>query len=355
MAMNLAAKYSNKVDERFFRESQALMGTNKDYDWSGVNTVKVYQIDTVPLVDYKRSGANRYGEPTELGNRIQEMTLTQDKAFNFTIDKGNKNESMMVMDAGKSLAREQREVLIPYVDTYIFNKQATAAIANEQVDYEAASSTTAYAKFLKANEVLGNKNVPDVGRIAYCSYGFANFLMLDPAFIKYGDKSQEMVAKGVLGEVDGLKIVKVPASRLPIGCSFMIVHPQATVAPETLKEYKTHQDPPGLSGWLVEGRIIFDAFILDAKKDCIYLGMCNGTLGNLIVSTDDDNKIVVENEANLAGGYDLYVKTGTALPDFGAKLTGYTKVDDSTTVTANSIVAASYDGSTIFAAGLITV
>jgi len=158
--MNYASKFSNKVDERFYRDSQALMGTNKEYAWSGVKTVKVYQIDTVPLTDYSRSGAARYGEATDLGNTIQEMTLTQDKAFTFVIDKGDKNETMMVMDAGKSLAREEREVLVPFVDTYIFNKQASAAISNSQYDTAAASSSTAYAKFLKANEVLGNKNVP---------------------------------------------------------------------------------------------------------------------------------------------------------------------------------------------------
>ena len=45
MSMNYAAKYSDKVDERFYLESQALMGTNKDYDWSGVKTVKVYQVE----------------------------------------------------------------------------------------------------------------------------------------------------------------------------------------------------------------------------------------------------------------------------------------------------------------------
>jgi len=247
--INYASKFSNKVDERFYRDSQALIGTNKEYEWSGVKTVKVYQIDTVPLTDYARTGAGRYGEATDLGNTVQEMTLSQDKAFTFVIDKGDKNETMMVMDAGKSLAREEREVLVPYVDTYIFNKQAAAAVSNGQFDTAAASSSTAYAKFLKANEVLGNKNVPDTGRIAFCSYSFANLLMQDPAFIKYSDKSQEMVIKGILGEVDGTKIVKVPASRLPLGTSFLIVHQMATVAPFTLKEFKTHQDPPGISGW----------------------------------------------------------------------------------------------------------
>ena len=351
--VNLAAKYSNKVDERFYRESQALMGTNKDYDWSGVKTVKIYQVDTVPLVDYTRNGMSRYGTPSELGNTIQEMTLTQDKSFTFTIDKGNKNETMMVMDAGKSLARQQREVLVPFVDSYIFNKQAQAAVDNGQVDTVAASSSTAYAKFLKANEVLGNKNVPDSGRIAFCSYGFANLLMLDPAFIKYSDKSQEMVIRGELGEVDGVKIVKVPASRLPAGTSFLIVHSMATVAPETLKEFRTHNDPPGISGWLVEGRFIFDAFVLDAKKDCLYLGLCEGTLGDVTAGVDDDGKLTITNPAHFVGT--LKIKAGSTLPAYGDADTGYVAATiGETTVAADSIVVYSIDGK-IVAAGLIDV
>lgn len=44
----------------------------------------------------------------------------------------------------------------------------------------------------------------------------------------------------------------------------------ATVAPTKLEEYKVHQDPPGISGELVEGRIVYDAFVLDNKKMAIY-------------------------------------------------------------------------------------
>lgn len=358
MAMNYALKFSNKVDERFYRESQALMGTNKDYDWSGVKTVKIYQVDTVPLTDYTRSGNARYGAASDLGNTVEEFTLSQDKAFTFVIDKGDKNETMMVMDAGKSLAREQREVLVPFVDTYIFGKQAAAAAANGHIDTAAASSSTAYAKFLKANEVLGNKNVPDSGRIAYCSYGFANLLMLDPAFIKYGDKSQEMVIKGILGEVDGIKIVKVPASRLPYGCSFLIVHPMATVAPETLKEFRTHQDPPGISGWLVEGRFIFDAFVLAGKQDALYLGLCDQNLGTPGVTVDATTGVATVDESSISrgvGGTWLY-KAGTTLPAFGdSTAAGYTAfVSGTTTIAADSVLVYSVNDKVV-AATLIDV
>ena len=50
----------------------------------------------------------------------------------------------------------------------------------------------------------------------------------------------------------------------------MIAHKVATVAPVKLEEYKTHADPPGISGTLVEGRVAYDAFILENKANAIY-------------------------------------------------------------------------------------
>ena len=50
----------------------------------------------------------------------------------------------------------------------------------------------------------------------------------------------------------------------------MLAHPCATVAPTKLEDYKIHKDPPGISGSLVEGRICYDAFVLENKAKAIY-------------------------------------------------------------------------------------
>ena len=94
----------------------------------------------------------------------------------------------------------------------------------------------------------------DSGRVALVSYAFAGLLKQDPAFMRDCDTAQNALIKGLLGEVDGCKIVKVPASRLPAGCQFILCHPIATVAAKVLSEYKVHTDAPGVYGWLCEGR-----------------------------------------------------------------------------------------------------
>lgn len=80
------------------------------------------------------------------------------------------------------------------------------------------------------------------------------------------DIGNDMRLRGVVAMVDGANVIKVPASRLPENFGFMIVHPVATVAPVKLEDYRIHQDPPGISGSLVEGRICYDAFVWTIKR-----------------------------------------------------------------------------------------
>lgn len=264
---NLAKQYAKEVDERFSKVSQADLALNHSYKFSGVQTVCVYTMPVVPMVDYKREGANRYGTPADLGNSVQEMTVAKDRAFTFVIDKGDNNQSQLSADAGRALSRQLREVCVPEYDAHVFAVMAKNAGGKNSTP---ATAANAYSLLLDAQEHLGNANVPDVGRVCFASYRFANLLMQDPAFMKQSDRSQEMVEKGILGEVDGVKLVKVPASRLPAGCDFILAHPLATVAPKQLESYKLHTDPPGISGWLCEGRLLYDAFVLENKKNGIF-------------------------------------------------------------------------------------
>ena len=156
------------------------------------------------------------------------------------------------MDAGKALSRQINEVVVPEFDTYVFRTLAAKATERGNYATTAITKSNAYEMFLNGMESLGNKNLPDEGRVCFCSYKFANLLKQDSSFMKYGDASQQMLVRGVIGEVDGCKIVKVPASRLPNGCAFILTHPIAATAPKQLEEYRIHDNPPGISGWLVK-------------------------------------------------------------------------------------------------------
>ena len=80
----------------------------------------------------------------------------------------------------------------------------------------------------------------------------------------------DMRIKGVIGNLDGSMVVKIAASRLPEDFGFMLSHKSACCAPTQLEDYNTHENPPGINGTLVEGRIVYDAYVFENKKNGIY-------------------------------------------------------------------------------------
>lgn len=269
MAINYAEKYSSNVDERITLESLTNGIANDDYDFIGVETVKVYSVPTVALQDYTTSGSNRYGTPSELENTIQEMTISKDRSFTFTIDRKSQDDTQMVMEAGKALQREIDEVIVPEIDTY----RLAQIVENAGVTVEQTiTKENAYESFLTVQETLSDLEAPIEGRVVMCSNAFYKKIKLDDAFTKKGDMATQIALKGVVGEIDGVPVVKVPKSRLPEKVEFVITNKRACVAPTKLTKYVIHEDPPGISGWLIEGRIRYDAFVLENKKKLI--GVC---------------------------------------------------------------------------------
>lgn len=271
MAVNLASKYSGKVDERFKLKSLTEAAVHQEYEWNGVNAVNVYSIATSAMGNYARTGANRYGTPAELDDTVANYTLSRDRAFTFSIDKGNREDSQMVREAGKALARQNDEVVVPEIDVYRLTKWVAAAGANSgRPTATNITASNAYSSFLTATEYLDENKVPTEGRICFATPKFYNFLKLDPTFLKASDIGQKMLINGQVGEVDGVKIIKVPSSYFPAKTPFVITHKSVMCAPKKLQEYKIHENPPGINGNLVEGRIYYDAFVLDAKKKGVY-------------------------------------------------------------------------------------
>lgn len=341
--VNLAIKYSSKVDEVIKNGALSASSINNEYDFIGAKTVKVYSFDPVAMNDYVRSGSNRYGSPEELPDTLQELTLTQDRSFTFTIDKGNKIDTPEgVREAAKALRRQIDLVITPELDKYRFTKIAEGA-GHVFFDTDGVTSSTAYALFLKANEAIDESDIPAGGRVCNCSPKFLNLLKQDDNFVKQGDISQNMLVQGQVGEVDGVAIVKVAGSRLPAGCLFEITHAAATVAPVKLEDYKIHQDPPGISGQLCEGRVYYDAFVLDKKADMI--SVVYGNTGSLTVTAAagaDSTHSVITVKGNTAGGKLVYkgdyasAATATAALDVGDSTSGWTEVPSTGIVTTAS-------------------
>lgn len=127
-----------------------------------------------------------------------------------------------------------------------------------------------YEQIITANNELDNSEVPEVGRVLVVTPDVYLLMKQCKDIVMETDIGNDMRLRGVISNLDGLNVIKVPKMRLPGGFGFMLAHPVATVAPTKLEDYKTHQDPPGISGELVEGRICYDAFVLENKAKAIY-------------------------------------------------------------------------------------
>ena len=273
MAINLTTKFLPYTDELFATESKKSLLTNNDFDWTGAHTVKVYKVGTSEMTDYNRNPVagftgSRYGTIKDLDATTEEFTLKKDRSFTFAIDKLDENETAQQLAAASALARQQRQVVIPEVDAYTYG--VMTAGAGHKPEALALDETNIYTEITKANNALDNAEVPETGRQLVVSPDVYTMMKRSKDIVMETDISAEMRSKGVIAMIDGAQVIKVPATRLPENFGFMLAHPVATVAPTKLEDYKIHLDPPGISGSLVEGRICYDAFVLDNKKNAIY-------------------------------------------------------------------------------------
>lgn len=266
--IDYAIKYPGVVDEVLKVTSKSEGVTNKNYDFIGAKSVKVYDIGVATLNDYKRTGANRYGTPEELDATTQEMTMSQDKSFTFVIDKMDQDETAEALNAGQALNRQLTQVVVPFVDKYRFTKLAEGA--GHKPEAKALTSTNIFAAITDATEALDDAEVPEVGRQLIVSPKTYKIMKQSKEIEMDTEIGQEMRIRGVIALIDGMEVIKVPSSRLPENFGLLVSHPMAAPSPTKLAEYKVNTDAPGYSGALVEGRIVFDCFILENKKQCIY-------------------------------------------------------------------------------------
>lgn len=274
MAIELATKYEKYVDEEFSTESKTSLVTNQDFSFEGANTVKVYKVSTSPMNDYGRDGAaegtiSRYGAVESLDATTESFTVRNDRSFTFVIDALDQDETGQVLEAATALARQTREVIIPEIDTYTLGVMCNGA--GTKPTAAEITSENIYDMILEGSSVLDNAEVPETGRVLLVTPDTYRLLKQNKEAAMDGTEigaAQRML--GCIALLDGMIIMKVPANRLPKDFGFLIAHPCATVTPMKLASYRIHQDPPGISGELVEGRVVYDAFVLDNKAKALY-------------------------------------------------------------------------------------
>ena len=272
MSIELVTKYKPYTDEVFAAESKTALLTNNDIEWTGAKTVKVYKVTTAPMNDYDRAGTgsnwSRYGAVAGLDATTEEFMLKKDRSFTFVIDKLDEDETAQQLAAASAMARQQREVVIPEIDKYTYGVMCEKA--GHKPEAVVLTAENIYSEILKGSNALDDAEVPETDRVLTVIPSVYALMKKCPDITMETNVGNEMRLKGVIGMLDGATVIKVPAKRMPEGFGFMLCHPCATVAPKKLADTNLHQNPPGISGSLVEGRFCYDAFVLENKTKAIY-------------------------------------------------------------------------------------
>lgn len=280
MSVQLATKYLKKVDELFAYEPKSALVTNEDFDWTGAHTVMVYKISTAPMNDYQRVrvpgsetesekvSISRYGNIDDLSATTEEMVLKKDRSFIFNIDRLDEDETVTALNGAKCLARQLTEVVLPERDKYIFGVMVqNAGLKGESKTFD---TIKLYESIIDATAQMDEANVPDTDRTLIVTPKVYAGLKTELQQVSYNERSEENREKGVIGYLDGMAVVKVPSNLLPKDFGYMIAHKSACVAPVKLEDYNIHTNTPLSSGAIVTGRVCYDAFVLDNKKNGIF-------------------------------------------------------------------------------------
>ncbi len=271
MAINLASKFSDKTSELLKAKAKTSSIVNQNWDWDGVNAINVYTLTDPTMNTYNPNGANRYGSPNEVQDKKQTFTLSRDRSWTNSIDMFNYQDTMEIRKPAKFLAQATKNVLVPEIDTYRLAVLATAGALttdfsgatvtarNAIVAAGATTSVNAYSNFTTLTAAITDGEAPDEGRVAVMTATYYN-LLKQSGFVLNSDLAYKDRKSGDLGMVDNCEVVVCPSNRMPANTDLIITHPMNMVAPEKLKDYTVHKNPPGINGYLIEYRIRYDAF-----------------------------------------------------------------------------------------------
>ena len=148
--------------------------------------------------------------------------------------------------------------------------RAITAAGGTNEDKTALTKSNIATRIMAGTEILDDAEFPEAGRTLLVSAKVYKLIKLSDEFMSLQTLGVKSVGKGHVGEFDGMPVRKVSKKRMPDGVNFLIVHKSAGTAPKKLHDTKIHQDPPGLSGNLREGRMYYDCFVLERRAEGVY-------------------------------------------------------------------------------------
>ena len=274
MAINLTAKYASAIEKLYTHSSFLRPHCKANVEMTGAKSCRVYMLKTNPVVDYNRSGTSRYGELKDVQDIVNEYIMTQDKAFNGVVDKGDESEQAISNKSGQWLRAQIAEQCVPTGDRYGFSQLAKLGYISG-VTAEPTKSTIVSMVYDAATHMDENL-VPESGRVLFIRAKDKSKIVLSDEWSGLDSLAGKQLPTGVVGQIAGFTVVTVPSNMFPADVYMIAMHTSAVAFPYRINDTKIHNDPVGVSGALIEGRHYYDAYVLGAKCGGVYALVATG-------------------------------------------------------------------------------
>lgn len=266
MSVNLVTKYAGKIEDRFILESLVFGKGKATYNFDGVRTVKALSPTTVALTDYNSALTTgpRFGALVEMQDVENIYTIRKDRSFNIAIDKGNNESQLNLKGAGRMMKLEVDEQVIPELDMYALNEYATTDGINS-ITLATVNKNNIVDAYAEAIAKLVNGKVPMTGIISWIGATAFSKLIASPEFLNIDALGIKAVSKGILGECQGAKVIRVPDSYMPTGVHFLMAHENVLMPIKKINTLRVKDDHDDVDGSVLQGRIMYDAYVIKQK------------------------------------------------------------------------------------------
>ena len=260
MAINLMHKYRGKLTEALEYASVLSGKTSTEYEWTGVEEIRLTSVKTVPLTDYNRATTgNRFGGQNEVQDEQQYLKLQKDRSVALTIDKGNYQEGMLLKKAGAVIKDELNEQVKPELEQFALDQWAKnagqyAAITDDD------NGSAILIDLMKIEAAFKNARIPNGERFAAVDANLMPYIR--SALTNCDTVTDKMLLRGVVGRIGTLNIVEVPHGDMPTNCWVLAWQKRSVVDPKTITDADVHEKPENLSGVLINMRYRYGAFVI---------------------------------------------------------------------------------------------
>ena len=286
--VNLYTDMQTKMDKEFESESYTEALTNKDWEWDGVETIKIPTTTHFKLNDYDltQDYTQRTGPVQQIYDEINSYTVRRKRAFHGEIDEVPSMDQKFIRKMATALKETVDEELVPENDQY---RLKTWAMGAGKVIFGTADSTKAKKNtstdedivrtLLTINAKATNLRVPRKDRIFVMSITDAIETRLSER-LQYNENYTGKMIQGEVAMLGDSKIIAVPDDYMPSGVKIMMKWKGASVDPKKIHKIRTLNNVVGSFSTHAEGLFRYDSFVKAHKANGILL-YCVGTTSSV--------------------------------------------------------------------------